>query len=205
MNSDELDSLADDLGVSVASLQRLGIGWADWGWAFPMADARGKIRGVRVRKRDGTKSSMTGSRNGLFIPTNWDIEGQQGTDLRKGSCLVICEGPTDTAALLDLGFYAVGRPSCNGGTELLVELVKARRLESVVILADSDGPGQTGARALASTLVAYVPIVRVVTPPEGIKDAREWKRDGRTHSNIQAAIDAAPVGRLSIRTQEKGR
>ena len=59
--------------------------------------------------------------------------------------MLICEGPTDTAALLDMGFAnVVGRPSCTGGIKLLVELVCQRRSEEVVVVADGDEPGQGG-------------------------------------------------------------
>jgi hypothetical protein len=44
-----LSPLADSLGVSVDSLQRLGVGWAfDTGaWSFPMISAEGKVLGIR--------------------------------------------------------------------------------------------------------------------------------------------------------------
>ena len=83
-----------------------------------MRNGAGEVVGVRLRKSDGKKLSIKGSKEGLFIPTG----------LKPCDRLLIGEGPTDTAALLDLGFEAVGRPSCTGGGRLLPELVRRRGL-----------------------------------------------------------------------------
>ena len=185
-----LDALAVALGVSVESLRRLGVGWTakHRSWSFPMRSAVGNMLGIRLRLSGGRKLSIKGGREGLFIP-----EGIGAHDL-----LVVCEGPTDTAAMLDLGFSAVGRPSCAGGVKLLVELVRTVKPSGVVIVADADAPGQRGAEGLAAVLLAYSPAVRIVTPPAGIKDAREWKRSGATAADVLAAIDAAPVRKLRV-------
>jgi len=133
-----------------------------------------------------------GTRKSDPLPTVPDV----GTDL-----LLIAEGPTDTAAILDLGFSAVGRPSCTGGVNLLVELVRTLKPSGVVIVADGDAPGQRGAETLATVLVAYSASVRIIAPPSGVKDAREWKRSGATSADVQQTIDAAPVRKLSVSTQ----
>jgi DNA primase len=159
-----------------------------------MSDASGLVVGIRLRRPDGRKLSVRGGKEGLFIPA----------DLPDGGRLLICEGPTDTAALLDLGFSAVGRPSCTGGTRHLVELVRLRRPSELVIVADGDGPGQRGAEGLAATLAAYCAVVRVITPPAPHKDARAWKQAGATAGDVVALIDAAPVRRLQIRTRKAG-
>lgn len=192
-----LQCLANTLRLSAASLQRLGIGWAfDSGaWAFPMTNAASKVLGIRLRLPSGRKIAVTGGREGLFIPA----------DLPQGGELLITEGPTDCAALLDLGFAAVGRPCCAGGVRLLVELVKARKPLDVVIVADADEPGQRGADALASVLVLYVPRLRIITPPNGIKDARAWKQAGVTAAVLRTSIDAAPIRRLRISRKQQAR
>ncbi len=116
--------------------------------------------------------------------------------------MLICEGPTDTAALLDLDLNVIGRPSCTGGVELLINLVCDWKPEEVAIIADADAPGQRGARYLASRLVGYVHGgVWIVTPPKGAKDAREWARLMQSSGisletarlEIQEAIGASPV------------
>jgi hypothetical protein len=188
-----LTRLADGLGLSAESLRRLGVGWFNrYGgcWSFPMRSASGQAVGIRLRRPDGRKLTARGGHDGLFLP-----EG-----LADGGRLLVTEGPTDCAALLDLGFHAVGRPSCTGGIKLLVELVGQQRPAELVVVADGDGPGQRGAEALAAVLVAYAAAVRVIAPPVGIKDAREWRRRGATAVDVLAAIDAAPARRLAVKT-----
>lgn len=202
----KLERLSHELGVSVESLQRLGVGWCGWGWTFPMTEASGKLRGIRVRKRNGIKLAVTGSRDGLFIPDprdDLDMLGALDTSSGGVPPLLICEGPTDTAAMLDLGFDAVGRPSCRGGSALLVDLVRRRRPSEVVIVSDGDGPGSRGAETLASVLVVHAPAVRVVRPPIGIKDARAWKRAGATTDLVVERINAAEARQLNIRISQR--
>jgi DNA primase len=158
-----------------------------------MTDAAGNVRGIRLRRPNGFKFSVTGGRKGLFIPS-----GVESGD----SLLLVCEGPTDATALLDMGLVnVVGRPSCTGGIKLIVEMVRRRRPLEVVVVADGDEPGRRGADNLASVLVAYAPAVRVIAPPAGIKDARAWLQAGGTRRDVQEATGAALVRRLVIRTR----
>ena len=203
-----LDKLAVALGLSVESLRRLGVGWLakHRAWAFPMSNAGGNVLGIRLRLPGGKKLAVRGGKEGLFIPgphpsplpEGEGTEHSLATDHRPLTTLLVAEGPTDTAALLDLGFHAVGRPSCTGGVKLLAELVRTLKPEGVVIVADADAPGQRGAEALATVLLAYSASVRIIAPPSGVKDAREWKRSGATSADVQQAIDAAPVRKLAV-------
>lgn len=191
-----LRKLANSLWLSVDSLSRLCVGWSaeHSAFTFPMMDACRNVRGIRLRLPNGRKLSVLGGKDGLFISTGAVNAGP----------LLICEGPTDTAALLDLGFSAIGRPSCSGGVRLLVELARVQRQLEVVIMSDLDshGRGQRGADDLAAALSAYTNSVRVIAPPAGIKDAREWKQRGATPDDLSALIDSAVVRRLSIRVRK---
>jgi DNA primase len=150
-----------------------------------------------LRRPNGFKFSVAGSKEGLFIPV---------TTGGESSRVFVCEGPTDTAALLDMGSTnVVGRPSCTGGIKLLVDLVRRRQPAEVVIVADADEPGRHGADNLASVMVAYVPTVRVIAPPVGIKDARAWFQRGGTHQEVQHAIDAVPAHRLRVHAVAVGK
>ena len=158
--------LAQSLGVTADSLKRLGIGWDGESFTFPMSDARGTLIGIRRRLGNGRKICVTGSRNGLFIPSG----------IETAETLVICEGPTDCAAALDLGWAAIGRPNCDSKIAMTVCYVRQR---PVVIVADRDSAGMRGARKLYEALTQSGSAVRIVLPPAGIKDLRQWKQSGR--------------------------
>jgi hypothetical protein len=183
-----IDMLARDLGVSARSLERLQVGWSGQGYSFPMRDGRERIIGIRIRGKSG-KWCVPGSRNGLFWPE--DIYAD------SDSRLVICEGPTDCAALLDLEFDALGRPSCQGGVDHIIEFLKGRRRD-VVIMADKDPPkkrpdgsvwfpGQEGAARLAQSIRPFVRTLKITKPPFH-KDAREWYRAGATHAVVEVVM-----------------
>lgn len=199
LDDDRRGKLANALGVSRRGLERLRVGWSEYhrSYTFPMADYQDHIVGIRLRRPDGSKWAVKGSKQGLFLPLNVDTTDQ----------LVICEGPTDTAAMLDLSFDAVGRPSCNGGVAAITNIATGNaddRLapKEIAIIADDDGPGNRGARRLASALVSYVGSIRVVTPPDGIKDAREWVHQGATRLDILEAIEAAPALQITYCARE---
>jgi hypothetical protein len=183
-----VDNLSRLLGVTEGSLRRLGVGWSaqHHAWTFPMRDAAGEVRGIRLRGPDGRKWAVRGGREGLFLPDGLDASQR----------LLVCEGPTDTAAAMDMGCAAVGRPSCTGGAGLLLRLVRQRRPAEVVVVADQDAPGQSGAAALAAVLRGYVRVVRMITPPA--KDLRAWRQSGATADDLAALIAATAPLEITI-------
>jgi hypothetical protein len=197
LTTDRLHLLSQSLGLSPSALLSLNVGWAQeyTAYAFPMKDVAGRVLGIRLRRPTGVKFALRGGKEGLFIPQPV-LQREAGQKDR----LLICEGPTDTAALLDLGaLWVVGRPSCTGGIRLLVELVQRKRPREVVLVADADEAGRAGAGNLASALLVYAPAVRIIEPPAGLKDAREWLQSGATREDLEKVIDAAPPRRLTIR------
>jgi hypothetical protein len=184
----DIASLSRSLGISIRSLERLQAGWNGQGYTFPMRNGSERIIGIRVRTDKG-KWCVKGSRTGLFWP-----EGvYSGSDYP----LVICEGPTDCAALLDMEFDSLGRPSCLGGVEHITEFLKGRRRD-VVILADRDEPkhrpdgsvwlpGQEGAVRLCKAIRPLVRTLKIVKPPFH-KDARAWRIAGATHDVVETVI-----------------
>jgi len=157
--------LGRSLGVTAASLKRLGIGFDGQAFIFPMRNENKRIIGIRRRLGNGRKLCVTGSQNGLFIPSG----------LSNDKPLLICEGPTDTAAGLDLGFQAVGRPNCDSKIEMTVKFARGRK---VVIICDNDAPGRDGAKKLAKKLIGHCPEVKIICPPVAGMDLREWKLKG---------------------------
>lgn len=174
-----LADLAGSLGVGMDALSRLGAGWAPEyeAWAFPMCDGDAVPVGVRLRDDlTGRKWAVTGSGNALFIPAQ----------LTGATPLLICEGPTDTAAALTLGFDAIGRPQCRGCVDPLAWWLKRNRHGVLVVVPDNDElkgngerPGIDGAVDLAEKLA--VPL-RMAVPP--CKDLRQWLRAGATQKDV---------------------
>ena len=197
-----LDALATTLGLSDRRpLDLLGIGWSDFhpGHAAPARDGRGRLVGIQVRRADGSKRFVRGSRLGLFHPA--DLH-RQPTD----TPLVITEGASDAAASLDLAlrhaddqrlpalpWRTVGRPSCAGGAAELLSLIRPLHPDGdarVVITADADpsGVGERGAQELADALRPHCRTVRVLLPAGGAKDLRERVTAGLTTAAFAAAL-----------------
>jgi hypothetical protein len=161
-------------------------------WVFPTRDGEGQLIGIAIRSDSGKKYMVPGSRQGLFIPSS----------LEKFNQLLVCEGASDTAAALDFGFGAVGRPNCRLGAQMLVTLCGHYQPQRIVIVADRDPPrtdglseGEDGARELADRLALIHIDVRIILPPAPIKDLRAWRVAGANREAVLAAIDAAPEWR----------
>ncbi len=188
------DHLATTLCVSAASLARLGLGWDERAYTFPMEDGLGRVRGIRRRFPNGKQCCVTGSKVGIFVPTG----------LGRTNLLLVCEGASDTAAMLDLGFKAIGRADCNTGRKQVLRHVRRHRPEAVVVVADNDPVGLRGARDLACALSPHCAHVRVIAPPDSIKDAREWVRRGATRAKVEQVILGAPEVVLVTRHRRVG-
>jgi len=166
--------LAFDLSVEPSALYSLGVAWAAdrKAWAFPMYDGYGNTIGIRLRTGDGKKFAVTGSRQGIFVSSH-----------APSPEIFITEGPTDCAALLSIGIYAIGRPSCLGCEDMIRDFVREKRIKRAVIVADADEPGQRGAEKLQPVLRVQS---KIWTPPA--KDIR---------AAVIAGIDAKTIGALT--------
>lgn len=159
-----LPELAKDLGVTVGSLEALEFqaNGNPRTWGIPMKDGYGNYIGIRLRNEWGKKWAVLGSQAGIFIP-NVPFQAR----------VLIVEGPTDTAAAVSLGFYAIGRPSCSGGVPHIVDWLKKCHACEAVIVSDNDDPGIRGAQDLQRWLP--VPSCILILP---CKDLREYLRFG---------------------------
>ena len=150
---------ADEFGVDPLSLLVLGAVWANehHALAFPMHDGAGRVVGIRLRTPEGDKFAVKGSKAGLFF----------APAVKPQPIVFILEGPTDTAAALTLGLFAIGRPSCLGCHSEVIQTIRRLGCRKAVIVSDSDEPGHRGAEKLQEALP--VPSV-IFTPPA--KDLR---------------------------------
>lgn len=127
--------------------------------------------------------------------------------------VLVVEGMTDTAAAMDMGFVAVGRPSNLACMGVLSDLVRGR---NVLVVGENDDinpltgerPGHEGMVAAFQILKKVCPEVRMVLPPEHFKDLRQWKvaqsltattlleyveLNGKEHSDNTVLPDSKPL------------
>lgn len=179
---DALGTLAASLGVSDLALASLGAGRHSQqaAWAFPMRNGDGKTVGIRLRGDTGDKWAVKGSKEGLFYADGRPNDG----------IAVVCEGPTDTAAALTLGLWAIGRPSCQGAVDHTMRLCKRLRINRLLVMADNDAPkklpngkwwqpGFDGAKKLVAALGLEF---KMLAPPA--KDIRKWLQAGATRADF---------------------
>ena len=188
--ADVMQAWADRLNTTVATLDRYRCG-LDGAWlTCPMRDGNLDVIGVRKRAESGTYRCENGSNNGLFAPGDVSCDG---------GCWLLPEGMSDTLSLASLGWggsnAVIGRPSANGGEDLVLDAVRRLGPEACVVIADNDksGTGRAGATKLANRIVAtgLVPVVKVIRPPSPHKDVRQWVAAGATKEDVRAAVRAA--------------
>lgn len=174
----KLESLSIELHVTTDSLIGLGTVYLSMyhAYGFPMYYPNGKVVGIRLRNNQGHKWAIRGSHAGLFIPFR-DLANHTGE-------LFICEGPTDTAAALTLGLYAIGRHACLGQEEMILQLIKDNRIKRVYICTDNDRPGRQGASKLAKMIKCKWSIF---IPPA--KDLREFVSFGGTKNLLFSTLN----------------
>lgn len=92
--------------------------------------------------------------------------------------VIIVEGFSDTAAATDLGFVSVGRPSNLACMDTLRDLVRSR---PCIVVGENDRkpdgrePGREGMVAAFQAISQVSRDVKMVMPPEHVKDFRAWK------------------------------
>lgn len=172
-----LQQLADQWGVGVESLQRLGVGWChdETAWTLPERNHSNEVVGIQYRNADGCRWMHRDAKRGLIIPEGWDSGGDR---------LLLPEGHSDVAALISNGHSAIGRPSCKYGAEFLGQILKHERREIIVVgendeKEDGSWPGRDGAHLLANTLKRELKRpVKAWLPPPDYKDVRQLIQDG---------------------------
>jgi 5S rRNA maturation endonuclease (ribonuclease M5) len=171
----EEQRLAEAVGVSVETIRKFGIGWRDYRFLIPMYDESG-ICGISTREHltfkgetRCNKRCVKGSKHGTFQPK---------MDYSKYKQLFICEGWSDTATLIELGFAAVGRFNA-GHLERAFGYLCAWGKENLYIITDNDEAGLTGSQKLQKLIGG-----KIISPPEkahcyALKSPTIWYKDIR--------------------------
>lgn len=168
------------LGLPPLALWEMGAGIDPQGnLAFPMRDGDLNVVGIRLRNSKAKKWAVKGSKAGVFTPTRYRPD-----DWGNAGRAVVVEGPTDAAAVLALGLIPIGRPSCLGCEQTLIDAARTMGAAALTVVADNDGPGVMGARRLCVSLSAAGVRHRLVTAG-GYKDMREWVKAGTTREIVE--------------------
>lgn len=126
--------------------------------AFPMFNEDLHVTGVRYRRRDCSKFSFKGGREGVFL-SRWFVPSR---------LVFVTEGPTDAAAVIATGLInVIGKPNCTGGNQIIGRLLDNDLGTPVIMVADPDEPGKAGGLNLANSLPNFC---AVVCPPKDIRD-----------------------------------
>ncbi|MFI4871375.1 MAG: toprim domain-containing protein, partial [Phycisphaerales bacterium JB061] len=147
-------------------------------WSIRERDDQGEVIGTAYRAPDGSKSFEPGGKRGLIV--DWPLPVYAGSSMDDP--VFVCEGASDTAALMSVGLDAVGVPMAGQGGKLLAGVLNARH---AVIVADNDDAGRRGAHKLSAALLGSCASVRVMPPPLGAKDAREAVLAGATGAGFK--------------------
>jgi hypothetical protein len=168
------------LGLPMWTTWEIGAGIDPQGnLAFPMRDGNLAVTGIRLRSADGKKWAVKGSRAGVFTPTRYNPQ-----DWENAGHAVVVEGPTDAAAVLAIDLIPIGRPSCLGCEQILIDAARTLGATALTVVADNDGPGVMGARRLCTALAAAGVRHRLVTAG-GHKDMRKWWQTGTTRKTVE--------------------
>lgn len=167
--------LGMDLQIRYDRLQSIWrVGWDGEAYTIPCYNGQFQMTGIMRRFPDGKKIWVSRSRNGLFLPKLKSWIGN----------LFICEGWTDAACLVQLGFRAIGRANCQTGEKGIKDLLRCRPdIQQVTVIADNDDMGKRGAKDLLGSLGHRIPTA-MLTVPKQHKDMRQWCQGGATREQV---------------------
>lgn len=155
-------------------------------WAIAERNADGEIVGTAYRLPDGSKDFKKGGKRGLIFASPFDAYAGTAAD----DPVFVCEGASDTAAMLGIGLEAVGIPMAGQCGEWLATLLKGRH---AVVVADADEAGTRGTDKIVDALMPDCASARRIIPPKGAKDARAAIIDGAKAGDFLALAKAATV------------
>lgn len=202
------DQRAKELGLSAESMRVLGVGWANQSeillhktrcvhkgyWTVPLYNENLNSVGVALQppadatgdERDLTKKMISGSKPGMYATKT----------TRCGGTLLICEGFSDTATAITMGYHAIGRLSNTGTHNVIIAYVEQHLPDTVIVIPDNDPECKPRARELTEMgalnmldAVRKLKIECVIMKPTTAKDLRQWYLNGGTRNALDKAIN----------------
>jgi hypothetical protein len=148
-------------------------------------DTENKNDRFRYRQPDGTTWKLGKTRRALYrLPALIAA-------IKAGALVLFTEGEKDCETAVRLGYAA----TCHcGGVVDGWRKAYAQQLAAadVVIVADTDAPGQKYAAEIAPQIGKVAKRVRCISPPQSAKDLSAWIAGGGSKEQLEALIAAAP-------------
>ena len=161
--------MARKLGVSTYILDEMGVGRWDNEWHFPMFDENNQIIGIKIRNLLGEKWCLKKSKLGICKSRYFNPQLPA----------YICEGESDTAAMLSKGYNAIGRPGATSPLKIVLKLLKDCPEINIMADNDSHGQGWNTARHFAKVLYENDSNRRIYLIIHNMyKDVRAWINSG---------------------------
>ncbi len=162
--------LANHFGLRFETQEKFQIGYGEYhsikNWFIPMFDSKGNICGLQQHywKDDKhIKKCVKYSKHGIFKPN---------IKFDRSKPLFICEGFSDTAVMIEMGFQAIGR--YNALHKLDKDTLKQiKKFSKVYIVADNDDVGIEGASYIKSSIIGLGGHTEIIFP-------RSWNTDFTT-------------------------
>lgn len=169
--------IASKFNVDWNLLKDVGLNRSDY--TVPMRDEFYNIIGIQVRSAyEDDKWSICGSKLGLFLHP----------DIEPKNPVIITEGWSDFITALDLGSFAIGRPSARYGKELVYKWLKRNLPDyKAIIVGDADKVGIETAIELRDYIDSEGTRSDILFPQGNYKDLREWVAE-RGKKVIQEAL-----------------
>ena len=162
VNTGMLELFAEELNVTVESLEKLGVGYypGEYAWVFAERDAKGDITGLLRRYHNGKKFTVEGSKRGLIYAFNQDHEiGDKRYDAGKCQwiniqdradlicpicastrwCMVSSDNPEDPSAVICNRIHEGSIRELPGGGHLHIRK-RQQNKGTASILPDTDLP-----------------------------------------------------------------
>ena len=170
-NDAALDYLQDERGLTLETIEKFKLGWAD-GTLIPELEKREFKREEMIRSGLVTERGRDFLYNHIVIPymtlgsTVVSLRGKEiggkyltprghkahlfNSDVGRSETLLIAEGEFDAMSLEQLGFKAVAAPGAGTWQDSWTEYIESKR---TYIIFDADQAGEAGADKLSSKLV----------------------------------------------------
>lgn len=170
-------TVAEELGVSVGSLEALcvGLGWDDYRQqlfsSWPQRDATGRCTGILRRYVDGRKLTMRGGKGaGIYY---WHPHWWLGI-----GPVVVTEGGSDAAAMIGLGLSCLSRNSNIHGVEHVARLMKLAGKSKAVVIGERDEKPEVRGRTMPPGCPDECRCCMLCWPGlEGAKRTTRWLRE----------------------------